>query len=547
MHLGQDEEDYVSSSALPETYEDIDYENLSEFLSLQLQDVDTFLNNRDFDSHGFGDRSTSVPHTSSSSLEPVREGEAGKKGEHFMLGLLRQALALNRKYQQHLRDQLIMTTEGQKMTRDIQRWLRTLQAQLKRRRRNTLWGSWYGGASFLVDSQGCIPPDNDEAIQLRTLLIEYGKAMRHSVRWTEKERAGLAKGIRHLNQAVLVDRIVAGTQTTMTMDQRELENDSIFSSLAAASAALPTTLSHPRTSRYQQAVSSVQRMPQHQLELNLNGIDWAKIATLFIPTRSPDDCRIQWTCNQHPLISHAPFTREERSRLMAIVNRRRGITADKAEKDKEKEKGGWIEIAEELGSNRTAWQCLAEFRAEEERQNSLSKSLAARKWSAEEDRILGEGVLMYGTTDAWSEISETLDGRTPAQCVHRWTKTLDPTKRTGRWSSLEDAWLQAALRRVGSLNWSLVQQFVPNRTDVQCRERYINVLDPALLHQQFSPKEDEQLTRAVEQHGEGKWSLVVEMLPGRTDNQCRRRWLYLQAQESKRKRPKRKAGRPRKS
>lgn len=544
-------EDLIPSPTPPgDFYEDIDYDNLSELLTLQLQDVDEFLKTASLPpSHHHHHHA----YTEDSMGAPGEEYAAGKRGsENFILSSLRQMLSLNRKYQHLLREQLIMLSDGQKMTRGIQRWLRMMHVQLKRRKRHAGWGSCYAGASYLVDSQGSTPPENEESLRLKELLLEYGKAMRHPVRWTDKEKTALARGVRHLNQTILVDRLMAGLSLSALTDGGEelshLEHDSIFASLAeaeASSSSSSASASRPRSSpalpdpvlQYQQAVTTVQRMPQRKLEMNLSGIDWTKIATLFVPTRSPEECRIQWTCNQHPLISHAPFTKDERARLMDIVKRRRGQS---------EVRGGWIEIAEELGSNRTAWQCLAAYRAEEEAQGSLGKSTAARKWTAEEDRILIEGVLMYGSTDAWSEISESLDGRTPAQCVHRWTKTLDPTKKTGRWSALEDAWLHAALRRVGSLNWALVQQFVPHRTDVQCRERYMNVLDPALLHRKFSAEEDRLLLRTVERYGEGKWSQVAEKLPGRTDNQCRRRWLFLQAEERKRKRPKPKVGRPRK-
>jgi hypothetical protein len=92
------------------------------------------------------------------------------------------------------------------------------------------------------------------------------------------------------------------------------------------------------------------------------------------------------------------------------------------------------------------------------------------------------------------------------------------------------------------MNWALIRDFVPRRTDVQCRERYMNVLHPSLTHEIFSPEEDEILRLAVEQYGKGKWSLVAAKLPTRTDNQCRRRWMSMQTgkPDTMRKRP----GRP---
>jgi hypothetical protein len=44
----------------------------------------------------------------------------------------------------------------------------------------------------------------------------------------------------------------------------------------------------------------------------------------------------------------------------------------------------------------------------------------------------------------------------------------------------------------------------------------------------FTEVEDERIRQLVLQHGEGKWHLLADELPGRTARQCRERWLsYL--------------------
>ena len=45
---------------------------------------------------------------------------------------------------------------------------------------------------------------------------------------------------------------------------------------------------------------------------------------------------------------------------------------------------------------------------------------------------------------------------------------------------MEDECLREAVRIYGVAKWSQVQQMVPGRTDVQCRERWSNILDPSL-------------------------------------------------------------------
>ena len=47
-----------------------------------------------------------------------------------------------------------------------------------------------------------------------------------------------------------------------------------------------------------------------------------------------------------------------------------------------------------------------------------------------------------------------------------------------------------AVKLYGTRSWFKVQQHVPGRTDVQCRERWINVLDPHLKQDPWSQEVD---------------------------------------------------------
>jgi len=56
---------------------------------------------------------------------------------------------------------------------------------------------------------------------------------------------------------------------------------------------------------------------------------------------------------------------------------------------------------------------------------------------------------------------------------YRWNKTLHPTRqRVGKWSADEDKRLKVAVTLFGRKNWHRIAQFVPGRTQAQCRERY---------------------------------------------------------------------------
>lgn len=52
----------------------------------------------------------------------------------------------------------------------------------------------------------------------------------------------------------------------------------------------------------------------------------------------------------------------------------------------------------------------------------------------------------------------------------------------GKWSAEEDDALKAAVESCGMV-WKLVAPRVKGRTDAQCRERWVNILDPKVLPQ----------------------------------------------------------------
>lgn len=57
-------------------------------------------------------------------------------------------------------------------------------------------------------------------------------------------------------------------------------------------------------------------------------------------------------------------------------------------------------------------------------------------------------------------------------------------------------------------NWIAVASLFKNRTDVQCRERWCNILDPNLNGSDWTKEEDEMLMTMVEKYGQ-KWSQVA--------------------------------------
>ena len=63
--------------------------------------------------------------------------------------------------------------------------------------------------------------------------------------------------------------------------------------------------------------------------------------------------------------------------------------------------------------------------------------LHCRDWTNEEDKLLQEAVAVYGES-SWQLVAEYVGERTGQQCLFRWTKSIDPRLKKGKWSAKED-------------------------------------------------------------------------------------------------------------
>jgi hypothetical protein len=153
------------------------------------------------------------------------------------------------------------------------------------------------------------------------------------------------------------------------------------------------------------------------------------------------------------------------------------------------------------------------------------------KWTLEEDERLTEAVRKHAGNAVrknagsnWVLVATLVPGRTNKQCMQRWVECLDPAINTGKWTREEDTKLTNALKEHGSSNWAAVAALVPTRTNVECRQRWANNLDPAVNRGKWTAEEDAKLTEAVAEFG-NDWVRVAVLFPGRSNKGCCRRWI----------------------
>ncbi|CAG8454231.1 9754_t:CDS:10 [Ambispora gerdemannii] len=163
------------------------------------------------------------------------------------------------------------------------------------------------------------------------------------------------------------------------------------------------------------------------------------------------------------------------------------------------------------------------------------------KWTEDEDQLLRAAISIYGP-HKWSLIAAHVPNRTPMQCSTRWLGALNPTIHKGRWTPEEDAALKDAVSEYVDLTdsdgnpqpipWNKIAARIPHRTGIQCQARWSEALDPRVRKGKWSPEEDEILKEGVRRFGRC-WIRIAEMIDGRTQRQCRTRWVQIKNKQAK--------------
>ncbi|CAJ1942514.1 unnamed protein product [Cylindrotheca closterium] len=146
---------------------------------------------------------------------------------------------------------------------------------------------------------------------------------------------------------------------------------------------------------------------------------------------------------------------------------------------------------------------------------------------------------MYGYAPAMmggvppSMMSSPSSGEPGKHPQHSMDGSLSGNKRkTGpkAWTKEEDALLLNIVQSMRMpMKWSVVAQSLPDRTGKQCRERYVNHLNPRLKVTDWTPLEDATIFHLYNTIG-SHWAKMSKMIPGRTDNGIKNRFHNLRRQ-----------------
>jgi len=208
------------------------------------------------------------------------------------------------------------------------------------------------------------------------------------------------------------------------------------------------------------------------------------------------------------------FTEQDYKRLVDLVQKHGTV---------------WKRVADDFnnGSGRYTGSQLMHYFRKWEQGYSGGTSTGAGAGDKEGGVVVGEGGGRGG--------EEPLVGQSPQPQLQQQPVVVGSKK--GKWSSEEDELLHKAVALHGR-KWSKVARLVPGRTDIQCRERFVNVLDPGVNFKYFTVKEEKKLRGLVRKNivagsGQVKWAAVAAEMPGRTDKQCSVKWASMVGKEKK--------------
>ncbi|NXB71174.1 SNPC4 protein, partial [Donacobius atricapilla] len=343
---------------------------------------------------------------------------------------------------------------------------------------------------------GIGPPSNEDAKEKAAQGIKSFEELR-STNWKAEEKTLLQKSVvSDRLQRLLQPKLLKLSYWNQKLEKVKSETEK--------------QILEKQIKELEQEIEAINQLPESDLIGNrFDEHDWDKISNIhFDGQRSSEELRKFWQNWEHPSINKTEWTEEEIERLKVIAANHNYLD--------------WQTIAEELGTNRTAFQCLQKYQV-------YNKDLKRKEWTRDEDRMLLDLVqeMRVGNHIPYKKIAYYMEGRDSAQLIYRWTKSVDPSLKKGPWTPEEDGMLMAAVKKYREKDWYKVRTEVPGRSDAQCRDRYLKVLHQDVKKGRWSSEEEELLIELVQKHGLGRWSKIASELPHRTGSQCQSKWSLM--------------------
>jgi hypothetical protein len=144
----------------------------------------------------------------------------------------------------------------------------------------------------------------------------------------------------------------------------------------------------------------------------------------------------------------------------------------------------------------------------------VQKKKIANKWNEVEYSSLVSHVRQHG--EDWNKIASRLHNKTPKQCMQKFKNSQRSAKK-GNWLAEEDKLLLGWVSENGATKWTECSKLIRGRCGKQCRERWVNILNPDVKKGNWSDHEQDVIFQNLSTYMTS-WSSMSKILPGRTEN-----------------------------
>jgi hypothetical protein len=144
----------------------------------------------------------------------------------------------------------------------------------------------------------------------------------------------------------------------------------------------------------------------------------------------------------------------------------------------------------------------------------ISQKKSINRWNESEYLKLVALVRDYG--ENWDKISDHFINKTSKQCMQKFKNSARSAKK-GNWTEEEDQILMEWIRNHGPNKWTECSKNIRGRCGKQCRERWVNILNPGVKKGNWTQEEQKLIFHNLKRFFTS-WSLMAKELDGRTEN-----------------------------